>query len=64
MSIKPEQCVWEEEVDFGDGGMGAFETSCDNSFAFNDGGISENDFKFCPYCGGAIMVTVDAGDLV
>jgi len=57
------QCVWEQETDFDDG-EGTFETSCDNAFVFNEGGIYENDFKFCPYCGGAIMVTVDAGDLI
>lgn len=31
-----------------------FETQCGNTFTFIDGGIKENDCKFCQYCGGAI----------
>jgi hypothetical protein len=31
-----------------------FETQCGNAFTFIDGGIKENDCKFCQYCGGAV----------
>jgi len=32
-----------------------FETECDNAFGFNCDGIKENNFKYCPYCGGKIQ---------
>ena len=31
-----------------------YRTSCDNLFLFSCNGIEENEFKFCPYCGGEI----------
>jgi len=41
-----------------------WETECDSSFAFTDGGsLSENKFKFCPYCGGAIKESEIASSL-
>lgn len=51
-------CTWEEDED------GNFETGCDHIFTFTTDGVHENSFAFCPFCGGAIMVTVDAGDLL
>ena len=39
------------------------ETGCDHTFVFTEGGIAENDFKFCPYCGGDIYVTVEFGGI-
>jgi hypothetical protein len=45
---KPE-CIWTNgEADE------VFETQCGNTFTFIDGGIKENDCKFCQYCGGAV----------
>ena len=28
-----------------------YETSCKHSFMFNDGGVEDNGFDYCPYCG-------------
>ena len=41
-----EVCVWAEDD------CGMYETTCNNSFQFNDGGGPvDNLFKFCAYCG-------------
>ena len=45
---KPD-CVWTN----GDSDE-EFETQCGNAFTFIDGGISDNNCKFCQYCGGAV----------
>jgi hypothetical protein len=45
---KPD-CVWIN----GDSDK-EFDTSCGHTFTFIDGGIEENDCKFCQYCGGAV----------
>lgn len=48
----PETCTWAiDDV----GGESMFETSCRNSFEFNDGGPLANGFKFCGYCGKPIV---------
>ena len=31
-----------------------WQTGCDNAHQFGDGGIKENSFTHCPYCGGGI----------
>lgn len=43
-------CIWEyNDID------GFYETPCNNSgYAFNEGNVKENKFKFCPYCGRVI----------
>ena len=46
----PTVCVWNEDAP--DWSM--WETTCGNAFTFNDGGPTDNDFKFCPYCGNPI----------
>jgi hypothetical protein len=28
-----------------------FHTGCDTAFQFTNGGIKDNDFTFCPFCG-------------
>lgn len=38
------ECMWAEEDEY-------WETACGNSFVLNDGTPSDNDLKFCPYCG-------------
>lgn len=55
-AVIPNVCEWyteefasEEDTDV------AFETSCVQGFQFNNGSPSTNDFKFCPFCGRAIM---------
>ena len=32
----------------------SYDTACNNKFVFMQDGLSENNFKFCPYCGGEI----------
>ena len=38
-------CVWEEDSD------GNWETACGNIFCLNEGTPSENEMRFCCYCG-------------
>lgn len=49
----PEPCSWEEDRD-----EDHWVTGCDNAFYFVQGGPKENGCKFCPYCGGVIVVKV------
>jgi len=49
----PTYCLWLINPDYLTQ-IDIYETSCGNSFTFNDGGPTENDFEFCPYCGMAI----------
>lgn len=46
-------CIWTfvEECE----GDGYYETNCGNSFYFAEGNIVDNDFHYCPYCGGSIV---------
>lgn len=44
---KKPACEW-RNVDCGDG---YFETSCGEAFSLNEGSPSENNMKFCPFCG-------------
>ena len=48
-SPRQESCLWEIDED------GCFETGCDEKHMFIEGGIQDNRYKFCPYCGGEIM---------
>lgn len=41
-----EKCHWTPPDD-----QDLIETECGESFTFNDGGIEENHFKYCPFCG-------------
>lgn len=43
------ECIWQEDED------GVFDTGCDGKFFFDSGGIAENKFHFCPYCGKKIL---------
>lgn len=42
-------CRWTPVMEFDDDI--AWDTGCDETFAFIDGGPTENRVKFCPYCG-------------
>jgi len=45
-------CAWEKQENYD---YRYWETECGKSFMFTDNeNLSENEFKFCPYCGGAI----------
>ena len=46
-------CTWREEMQVDDV---AWQTSCGNLFSFSADGPTENRFKFCPYCGGGLIV--------
>jgi len=45
----PSTCTWKENEEYG-----MYETGCGNAFQTIEGDIEENNFKFCPYCGGKI----------
>lgn len=39
-----------EDVDY-------YETSCDNAYQFLEGGLQENNFNYCPFCGEKIELS-------
>jgi hypothetical protein len=43
------ECTW--KVGAGEWDEGIWETICGKAFQFEDGSPSENDMKFCCYCG-------------
>jgi hypothetical protein len=45
-------CEWTEEND-GE----YYSTKCGQAHCFIEGGITENNHKFCPYCGGTIILS-------
>jgi len=47
-------CEWRKESD--NWGDTYWETGCHNCFSFSEGGVDENGFKYCVYCGGVIKV--------
>ena len=48
----PLSCTWTQEDDFDMPGV--YHTSCGEMWSFTEGGIKENNTKFCPHCGGGI----------
>ena len=50
------RCTWEEDTD------GNYWTECNQGSVFEDGGPEENGYKFCPYCGLALIVTAWVDD--
>lgn len=50
MRPEQEECKWKKEK----GEEIVFETSCGAMHLFIDGGIRDNSYKYCPYCGGEI----------
>lgn len=51
MKVVDAVCLWSEVAwdDFWD-------TECGNKHQFTFGGPEENDYDFCPYCGGRLEV--------
>lgn len=47
-------CDWEPDSE------DSWSTACRKIFTFSDGGIAENGFEFCPFCGGRINVLNEA----
>lgn len=43
-------CTWTEDDD-----TGAYDTACNNKHIFIEGTPAENGYRFCPYCGGALV---------
>lgn len=48
---KPVRCDWTL-----DEGSDKWDTSCDRAFCFNTDGPRENEYRYCPGCGGLIEV--------
>lgn len=49
--LKRQHCQW--RIDMGEE-EDVYLTSCGHSSVFVTGGIADNEYKFCPYCGGGI----------
>jgi len=41
----PYLCIWAEDAD------GNWETSCGEMHCFFNGGVEDNEYRHCPYCG-------------
>jgi Zn finger protein HypA/HybF involved in hydrogenase expression len=57
-------CIWNKFVEYSGSTFEIdhvyYETFCDNLFVAENGeNIEENNFKFCPYCGGHIVEVKD-----
>jgi hypothetical protein len=44
-------CTWKLE----DYEEGVWQTECGNAHVFEDGDPTDNQYKFCPYCGKALI---------
>jgi len=43
-----DSCLWRQDAD------GNWDTQCGNAYVFIEGGPKDNQFVFCPYCGGEL----------
>ena len=43
-------CKWK----LNDPDYGVWDTGCGNEHQFYDGGIDDNSYEYCPYCGGEV----------
>ena len=50
------RCTWTYRELYG---WDYWDTACGNAFQFTADGPTENEFKFCPYCGGALVISDD-----
>lgn len=48
LAANKDSCQWNPDEDY------VYSTSCGNEWQFTEGGIEENEIKFCPYCSGKI----------
>lgn len=53
LELVPPPCTWNEHMGFDED---YWQTGCDNAFTFITEGPVENHFKFCPYCGGKLVI--------
>ena len=54
-AMKPLTCIWTEQDD--DDMPGTYASACGEMWSFNDGGVVENNARFCQGCGKPIEVT-------
>jgi len=47
-------CIWIKQGPYYGSDIEYYETGCERTFIFTDGGTIENGFKYCPFCGGTI----------
>ena len=47
---QPHKCAWRQ-----DEYTGAYHTACGHMWQFTEGGLVDNDTRYCPYCGGKIV---------
>ena len=53
------RCVWTQQGDeYGD----VWDASCGKAWVFDEGGPSENEVTFCPFCGRRIAIAVIQAD--
>lgn len=50
-------CIWSHDAD-----TDAWATGCGNLHVFSASGPSDNDHRFCPYCGGNLVVAPQPKD--
>lgn len=55
-----DKCLWEYECDHPEY-QRYYYTECGESHMFSDGKISDNKFKYCPYCGKQIKEVKNEG---
>lgn len=53
------QCTWSKSNDLDD----TWETQCGGLFCLSVDGPAENDMKFCCYCGGKLIESVQPDEL-
>ena len=54
---QPHKCAWRQ-----DEYTGAYHTECGHLWEFTEGGLADNDTRYCPYCGGQIVEQPPAGE--
>ena len=53
----PHKCAWRQ-----DEYTGAYHTECGHLWEFTEGGLVDNDTRYCPYCGGQIVEQPTEGE--
>jgi len=54
---QPHKCAWRQ-----DEYTGAYHTACGHLWEFTEGGLVDNDTRYCPYCGGQIVEQPTEGE--
>lgn len=53
--LNSKECTWTDTA-YNDGCSDGWQTTCGNVWVFINGDPKENNCRFCPYCGGKILV--------